>query len=98
MQQNPQLLPKKRGRKKFDPSSVNFDKPLLNTQEAALYLGVAYGTLRTSRQTGTLLGYTAPPYLKLGEGVKAPAVYKRADLDLFIDQLPRYDHTAQVTG
>ena len=55
---------------------------LLNTNEAAQYLGLQPSTLRNARSLGKLAGTSAPPYKKLGAIVR----YEKSALDEWLDQ------------
>lgn len=52
-----------------DLTKHNFDKPYLDTIEAAAFLNCSPYTLRLSRSTGHLLGVNAPTYKKRGRSV-----------------------------
>lgn len=55
--------------RKRDLTKYNFDKPSLDTIEAAAFLNCSSYTLRLSRSTGRLFGAIAPPYKKRGRSV-----------------------------
>jgi predicted DNA-binding transcriptional regulator AlpA len=56
------------------------DKPYLTTKEAADILGYSEQTLIQSRNTKTLGGSEAPPFIKRGRMVR----YSRAELDTWL--------------
>lgn len=56
------------------------DKPYLTTKEAADILGYSEQTLIQSRNTKTLGGGEAPPFIKRGRMIR----YVRAELDAWI--------------
>ncbi len=63
-------------------SRVSFDD-LLTEPQAAELIGVTRGTLRVSRTTGRLMGTSAPPWLKVGRGVR----YSRATLQSWLNEV-----------
>ncbi|MFV0480524.1 MAG: helix-turn-helix domain-containing protein [Campylobacteraceae bacterium] len=56
------------------------DKHLLTTKEAATYLNVSTETLKTWRAKGLAISY-----LKIGDGKSSKCMYRKCDLDAFID-------------
>lgn len=66
---------------------------LLNTDDAANYLGVASTTLRRSRWSGTLCGVIAPRFIKLGTKTVR---YERDVLNKWLADCTTYDNTAQL--
>ena len=79
-------------RKKYDLIKYNFDKPHLDTFEAAAFIGCSPYTLRMSRVTGKLFGKPAPKYIKRGKKVD----YTPKELKKCNDQFPEYENTAQA--
>lgn len=68
-------------------------KKLLNSKEAAKYLGVSEGMLRISRHTGELFkGVPGPKYLKLGTAVRYPI----QSLDEWIQSHHQFRNNAEV--
>jgi len=67
-------------------------KKILNSLEAAKYLGVASTTLRNSRCTGTLCSVQSPEYFKRGRR----CYYYLIDLDNWLDQFPKQTSTSQT--
>ena len=61
--------------------SNSAQKARLNTNEAAEFIGCAVSTLKISRCSGTLLGATAPRFLKLGT---RKVLYEQSDLEEFL--------------
>ena len=61
----------------------------LPTRRAAEYCGVEPATLRNWRWKGT-----GPRYSRLGEGPRARAVYRKADLDAWLEERS-FDSTAE---
>ena len=51
-------------------ATTTFLQALLNTQDAAEYLGVSAYSLKLSRCTGLLCGVAAPKYKKIGRLVR----------------------------
>lgn len=67
-----------------------------NSKQAANYLGVSEQTQRKSRVTGILLGFPAPPYVKLNNRV----YYCKSELETFKQKVLErtgvtYQNTAQ---
>lgn len=52
----------------------------MSSAQAATALGIKERTLRTSRSTGTLQGFTTPPYIKAGQKV----IYDEDDIRKWI--------------
>lgn len=67
------------------------DQDLLNSEQAAKFLGIQPTTLKQSRHTGILLGEPAPPFLKMGRSTR----YKLASLVEFRDQFSEYRNTSE---
>lgn len=67
--------------------------PLLNTPEAANYLGFSPVTLNNSRYTGLLGGVAAPAYIKVG---KKSVFYKRSTLDNWQSQFKEQSSTSET--
>jgi hypothetical protein len=66
---------------------------VLKTSDAAQYLGTSAQMLRLSRHTGELYkGIPAPKFAKCGRIV----LYKKTELDRWIDQQKEYENNAQV--
>ncbi len=57
---------------------------ILNTKQAADFLGFSEITLKMSRTSGKMAGTKAPPYIKVGKSVR----YKQSDL---IDWLGQFE-------
>jgi hypothetical protein len=79
----------KHARKAEDPS-VNRDSDekkssslLLTTEEVAYELRISPVTVKMSRCSGVLLGYPAPPFVKLGRCIR----YRRNDLSEWLDKI-----------
>lgn len=72
-----------------------FDKlaAAYSTKQAAEYLNTTPGMLRLSRHTGELWGRPAPRFVKPGP---RKVSYLKADLDSWLDELPRFRSTADV--
>lgn len=64
---------------------------LLDSNQAALFLGAKSSTLKQSRHTGILFGVPAPAFLKLGRSTR----YRLAALLKFRDQFPEYRNTSE---
>ena len=62
---------------------------LLNTKEAAKYLGLQPSTLRNARSTGRLAGTNPPAYRKIGTVVR----YEKKDLDNWLSQFKAHTTT-----
>lgn len=56
-------------------------EPLLDTEEAAAFLGMRPQTLRKWRWAGT-----SPPYIRLGRGNRARPKYRREDLEAWMKE------------
>ena len=67
------------------------DQDLLNSEQAAKFLGIQPTTLKQSRHTGILLGETAPSFMKMGRSAR----YKLASLIEFRDQFAEYRNTSE---
>ena len=65
---------------------------LFTTKEAAKYLGIGESTLDGYRSTGQIGARTpGPDYIKIGDEVKSPVRYEKAELDRWIrEDLPRF--------
>ncbi|MEH6559584.1 MAG: hypothetical protein V7708_17445 [Oceanicoccus sp.] len=72
----------------------DFNKPNLDTIEAAVFLSCSPYTLRLSRSTGKLFGVTAPPYKKRGRTV----AYSTESLKKWESQFEEVANTAQGAG
>jgi len=66
---------------------------VFNTQQAADYLACTINALKISRVTGMLWSNPAPKFIKAGE---RKILYRRAELDNFLDQLKSYSNTAEA--
>ena len=77
--------------RKRDLTKHNFDKPSLDTIEAAAFLNCSPYTLRLSRSTGKLFGVIAPPYKKRGRSV----TYSTDSLKEWESQFEEIANTAQ---
>lgn len=67
-------------------------KRLFTSKEAAAYLGIKESYLRQVRMTGKIGGRMAPPpHIEIGRSIR----YDKADLDRWIDSLPKrfVEHT-----
>ena len=60
----------------MDLLQARHDSPVMDTPEAAAYVGLAETTLETDRCTGRM----GIPFLRLGRRIK----YRRADLDTWL--------------
>jgi hypothetical protein len=74
-----------------DLTKHNFDKPNLDTTEAAAFLNCSPYTLRLSRSTGKLFGVSAPSYKKRGRSV----IYLTERLKEWESQFDEIANTAQ---
>ncbi len=64
--------------------------------EAADYLGMSRSFLRQGRMTGPIDGrIPPPPFLKIG---KRSVRYLKEDLDAWLAQFKKYEHTHQKEG
>ena len=64
--------------------------------EAADYIGMSRSFLRQGRMTGPLDGrIPSPPFLRVG---KRSVRYLREDLDEWLAQFKKYEHTHQTEG
>lgn len=63
------------------PSSIAQSSDLLTTREAAELVRLSAATLERLRGTGG-----GPAYLKCGAGKRAKVLYRRADIDAWLDQ------------
>ena len=70
----------------FPPEKRSFNSP-----EAAAYLGWSDSKLRKDRMRGTLPG--DPPNTKFIKAGKRSIRYLREDLDAYLDQFKKHDHT-----
>lgn len=61
---------------------------LINTHEAAKYLGVSYNTLKKYRITGG-----GPPFFKIGRSIR----YAIEDLEKYLN-IRKFDNTAGYVG
>lgn len=59
-------------------------KNLLDTHQAAEYLGTTMNSLKQGRGTGLLWGLPAPKFVKLQRAVR----YRKETLDAWLDSLP----------
>jgi hypothetical protein len=72
--------------KLFPPEKRSFDTP-----EAAIYLRESESLLRKKRMRGTMPGDSPnPKFIKVG---KRSIRYLREDLDAYLDQFQKHDHT-----
>ena len=55
---------------------------LLNTREAAAFLGISAGTMHTWRSEGR---ESQPPFMKFGTKPKDPVRYRLADLEAWVE-------------
>lgn len=67
-----------------------YEKPRLNSSEAAIFIGCSSSTMKISRVTGRLLGKAAPTYRKLGKKV----VYDLTVLQEWLEQFANQKNTA----
>jgi len=70
----------------------HYQKPTMDTNEAADYLGVSDEWLKKARQTGCINGHPVPMFIKIGRKVK----YLKHDLDSYLDSLKKHEHLGQV--
>ncbi len=69
------------------------DRLVLDTSEAATYLGMSEEWLKKVRKTGIISdGGDPPKFIKIGKPVK----YLKTDLDHFLATRPKYKHLAEV--
>jgi hypothetical protein len=61
----------------------------LTEKEAAMVLSMSPASLRQMRYTGD----DGPPYVRMGDGEKAPVRYDRAELHMWAATRPRYTCT-----
>ncbi len=67
-------------------------RQLLTENEVAAILALSPKTLRNWRCTGVYPGGVELPFVKLGRAVR----YEKADLDIFIDSLPKVANTGEA--
>lgn len=67
-------------------------RKLLNTRQAADYLGFSPITINNSRYTGLLGGVTAPGFVKMGKSV----FYKPSTLDDWLSQFKEQTSTSET--
>ena len=79
---------------KNDHSYAVFEKPYLNTKEAAIFINCSPYTLRLSRSTGKLFGVDAPLYKKRNRSV----VYSRTSLESWENQFEEIPNTSAVNS
>lgn len=60
---------------------------------ACEYLHTSNPTIKRSRREGTLFGYPAPPYIKLGKASNSKVVYRGQALIEFLDQFQEQANT-----
>ena len=64
-------------------------KQVMNTKEAAAYIGVSYSYMRAIRAQGPLEGrLTPPPVRHIDTGSQKTALYLKSDLDEWLRRLP----------
>ena len=63
---------------------------VVDTHQCSTLLGFAASTIRISRVTGTLAGFSAPAYRKIGRKV----VYDRVVIDEWLTQFSNQPNTA----
>jgi len=69
------------------------EKRVFTEIETAAYIGMSRSYLRQSRMEGSRHNRTpAPPFIRIGRSVR----YLKEDLDLWLDQRPKYQHSGQV--
>lgn len=68
------------------PRTSTFEAPLdvLTPKQAAKYLHLSHRTLETMRTRGD-----GPPFVKYGDGRSARVVYRRCDLDAWLESRVR---------
>ena len=72
-------------------NSTNEASPTLDTSAAAAYIGMSEEWLKKARITGAPSdGSTLPVFIKIGRSVK----YLKPDLDIFLNNRPKYEHLA----
>lgn len=84
--EKPENKPHKKSTPIFPPEKRSFDTP-----EAAIYLRESESLLRKKRMRGTMPGDSPnPKFIKVG---KRSIRYLREDLDAYLDQFQKHDHT-----
>ena len=71
-----------------NPTPYLIDEQLYSERDAAGVLGISKFTLRNSRNTGVLLGVSAPPFVKMGTSVRYKGDTLREWREQFPEQLP----------
>lgn len=65
------------------------EKQVMNTKEAAKYIGVSYSYMRAIRAQGPLEGrLTPPPVRNIDTGSQKTALYLKEELDEWLRRLP----------
>lgn len=73
--------------------ATNPEKRSYQEDEAAYYIGMSRSFLRQSRMTGQLDGHIpAPKFIRIG---KRAIRYLKEDLDQWLDQFNKCEHTHQ---
>ena len=65
-----------------------------STVAAAAYIGSTAATLKNSRCTGNLWGVEPPKFTRIGT---KKIIYRKTDLDNFLDQFDSFHTTAQAS-
>jgi len=71
-------------------SNQTHTSTVVDTHQCSTLLGFATSTIRISRVTGTLAGFPAPVYRKIGRKV----IYDRVVLDEWLNQFVNQANTA----
>jgi predicted DNA-binding transcriptional regulator AlpA len=72
--------------------SLQFEKRSFKEDEAGVYIGMSRSFLRQGRMTGELERHIPPPpFIKLG---RRSIRYLREDLDAWLEQFSKYEHTS----
>lgn len=65
------------------------EKRVMNTREAAAYIGVSYSYMRAIRAQGPIEGrMTPPPVRYIDSGSQKTALYLKEDIDEWLKRLP----------
>ncbi|MDO5115598.1 MAG: hypothetical protein Q4D58_05820 [Synergistaceae bacterium] len=73
--------------------------PILNSRQAAAYIGISTKTLQVIRDKGMYGDIQGPPYIVIspikGSSPTGGVRYVKKELDEWIDKLPRYNSTCR---
>ncbi len=69
-----------------------FDRRLMTEKEVAEVLAVSVKTLQDWRRTGLTPRGEGLPFIKMGRSIR----YDKADLELFINAMPRVQNTGEA--